>query len=99
MNECKGSRGDNRMKKQLVVTLFAWIVGFSSSSHAQSTTNIWTGGNGAWSNDVQWSLSTAPSATDLILITNTASSYVVTIDSATPSTELTNYNVTIGFDN
>jgi hypothetical protein len=60
---------------------------------------MWLGGNGAWSNDVQWSLSVAPSSTDSVLITNTASSYIVTIDSATPSSELTNYNLTIGVDN
>lgn len=71
----------------------------ASSANAQSTTNRWIPGTGAWSNDVQWSLGTAPSATDRVLITNTASSYVVTIDSATPASTLTNYSVTIGVNN
>lgn len=87
------------MKKILPSTALTLCGAITSLLHAQSTTNLWIPGTGAWSNDAQWSLGTAPSTTDRVLITNTASSYVVTIDSATPANTLTNYSLAIGVNN
>jgi hypothetical protein len=72
---------------------------FTASLHAQTTTNRWTGSTGDWTNTANWSAAVAPSATDVLFITNDATSYVVTIDSATPSSQLTNFSLTVGFPN
>lgn len=63
---------------------------------AQSTTNIWKGGSGDWTNAAKWTSVAAPTSTDALFITNTASSYTVSIDAGTTGSSLTNFSLSLG---
>jgi len=77
---------------------FVWIsiVLWVTSNASGATTDIWTNNaNGLWSTDLNWSSNQAPNFTfNLILITN-ANSKTVTVDAATPSTNLTIQSLTL----
>ncbi|MCC7517884.1 MAG: hypothetical protein IT578_01730 [Verrucomicrobiae bacterium] len=72
------------------------IVALAASGRAQSTTNVWAGGSGDWTNAAQWSAVAAPSATHAVFVTNAASSYTVAIDAGTDGASLTNFSLAVG---
>ncbi|NUN92431.1 MAG: PEP-CTERM sorting domain-containing protein [Verrucomicrobiae bacterium] len=88
------ARGPSRVR--------AWAVGagcwglLTASLCAQSTTNLWLGGSAAWDTAAKWSLGVAPSATDALWITNTASSYTVSLGAGTDPSTLTNRGLVLG---